>query len=124
MRFYKCPKCGSIVEKLNDQGCTPACCGSAMQELIAGTSDGAAEKHVPVVSVDGDKVSVKVGEVAHPMADVHYIEWIALETKKGSQRHILQPGDTPETAFVLPQGDMLVAAYAYCNLHGLWKSAQ
>ncbi len=75
---------------------------------------------VPVIEVNGNKVIVKVGEVAHPMAEDHYIEWIALETKAGNQRHILKPGDKPETVFAIEEGDDVVGAYAYCNKHGLW----
>jgi superoxide reductase len=91
-----------------------------MQLLVPNTSDGASEKHVPVIEVNGNKVVVKVGEVAHPMAEDHYIEWIALETKAGNQRHILKPGDKPETVFAIEEGDDVIAAYAYCNKHGLW----
>jgi superoxide reductase len=80
------------------------------------------EKHVPVVTVEGNKVTVTVGSVEHPMAPEHYIEWIALETAKGSQRKTLKPGEPPCAEFILSDDDSCVAAYAYCNLHGLWKS--
>lgn len=122
MKFYVCKTCGNFVEMVKDAGVPMVCCGQPMQELIPGTSDGAAEKHVPVYSIDGDKVVVNVGEVAHPMAEVHYIEWIAIETVNGVQRTFLKPGDKPETVFTIPAGDSFVAAYAYCNLHGLWKA--
>lgn len=98
------------------------CCGQKMKELIPGTSDGAAEKHVPVLSVDGNKVTVTVGSVDHPMIDEHYIEWIAVETAKGAQRKVLNPGEAPRVEFALTDDDALVAVYAYCNLHGLWKA--
>ena len=79
MRFFVCEHCGNIVEMVKDKGVPVMCCGQKMTELIPGTSDGAAEKHVPVVKVDGNRVSVIVGEVEHPMVDAHYIEWIAIE---------------------------------------------
>ena len=80
------------------------------------------EKHVPVYSVDGNLVSVKVGSVEHPMLDVHSIQWIAVESKQGVQIKYLQPGQAPEAVFALAEGDELVAVYEYCNLHGLWKA--
>lgn len=93
-----------------------------MREMIPGTSDGAAEKHVPAVSVDGNRVSVQIGETIHPMMEAHYIEWILIETKKGTQRRNLTPSDEPKASFLLEADDELVAVYAYCTLHGLWES--
>ena len=93
-----------------------------MTELKGNTSDGATEKHVPVVSVDGDKVTVKVGSVDHPMLEEHFIQWIVLETTKGFQKKNLKPGEKPEATFALTDGEKAVAAYEYCNLHGLWKA--
>ena len=90
--------------------------------MVPGTSDGAHEKHVPAVTVEGNTVNVKVGEVEHPMMDAHYIMWIALETKQGIQRKALNPREKPEAVFALADGDEAVAAYEYCNLHGLWKA--
>ena len=122
MRFFICEHCGNIVEMVKDSGVNVVCCGQKMTELIPGTSDGAVEKHVPVATVDGNKVSVAVGSVDHPMLDVHFIEWIAIETSAGAQRKFLKPGEAPKAEFVLAEGESFVAAYAYCNLHGLWKS--
>ena len=93
-----------------------------MKELIPGTSDGAHEKHVPVYTVEGNKVTVTVGAVEHPMLDVHYIEWISIQTKQGNQRKTLKPGDAPKACFMLCEGDEVEAVYAYCNLHSLWKT--
>lgn len=98
------------------------CCGQKMTEIIPGTVDAAREKHVPVYEVNGNAVLVRVGAVEHPMQDVHYIEWIALQTRQGVQRKALKPGEKPEAGFALCEGDEVVAAYAYCNLHGLWKA--
>ena len=118
MKFLKCNECGAILQVIKDAA---DCCIKGYTEIIPGTTDAAVEKHVPAITVDGAKVSVAVGEVAHPMADVHYIEWIVIETEKGSQMATLKPGDDPKAEFVLADGDKLIAAYAYCNLHGLWK---
>ena len=122
MKFYICEICGNSVGMIKESGVPVMCCGQKMKELIPGTSDGAAEKHVPVFSVDGNKVTVKVGSVDHPMLDEHYIEWIAVETAKGAQRKVLNPGEAPRAEFALTDDDALVAVYAYCNLHGLWKA--
>ena len=122
LKFFKCEHCGNIIEMVEDKGVPVVCCGQRMTELVAGTSDGAREKHVPVYEVNGNTVHVKVGEVAHPMIPEHYIEWIALQTKNGIQRKELKPGEKPEANFALCDGDEVVAVYAYCNLHGLWKA--
>ena len=122
LKFFRCEHCGNIVEMIEDKGVPVVCCGQRMTELVAGTSDGAREKHVPVYEVNGSTVLVKVGEVAHPMIPEHYIEWIVLQTKNGVQRRELKPGEKPEAIFALCEGDEVVAVYAYCNLHGLWKA--
>ena len=122
MNFFKCETCGNIVEMVNESGVNGMCCGTQMKELVPGTTDAAVEKHVPVAAVDGNKVSVVVGEVEHPMADEHYIEWIVIETTNGSQKKLLKPGQAPKAEFLLADGEVLVATYAYCNLHGLWKA--
>lgn len=98
------------------------CCGEKMKEIVPGTVDAAVEKHIPVYSREGNLVQVTVGAVEHPMQDAHYIEWISLQTKKGNQRKVLKPGDEPKACFALCEGDEVEAAYAYCNLHGLWKA--
>ena len=94
-----------------------------MKPIEPNTTDAAGEKHVPVIEQNGSMVTVTVGSVEHPMLDAHYIEWILLETKQGRQRKTLRPGDKPVATFALVEGDDVVAAYEYCNLHGLWKSA-
>lgn len=122
MKFFVCETCGNFVGMVVDSGAPMSCCGKQMKELVPGTSDGAVEKHVPVYTVDGNKVVVTVGSVEHPMVENHYIEWIALETKKGAQRKVLNPGEKPSVEFALTDDDSVVAVYAYCNLHGLWKA--
>ena len=89
-------------------------------ELIANTVDAALEKHVPVITVDGETVKVAVGSVEHPSLPAHYIEFIVLVTETGMQMRWLKPGDKPEATFKVT--DKPVAAYEYCNLHGLWKA--
>lgn len=121
-KFLICKHCGKMVAVVKETGVPVICCGEAMSELIPGTTDAAAEKHVPVVTVDGRNVKVAVGSVAHPMLLEHYIEWISLHTKQGNQRKELKPGEKPEAYFALCDGDEVIAAYAYCNLHSLWKS--
>lgn len=123
MEIYKCKKCGTMVEEIKLGGCHPSCCGEKMEKLDPSTSDGAREKHVPEFKVEGNRVSVQVGSVEHPMLDVHYIEWIAIETTKGVQRKNLQPNQAPKAEFLMSEEE-LVAVYAYCNLHGLWKADQ
>ena len=93
-----------------------------MAEVIPGTTDASHEKHVPVVSVEGNIVLVSVGSAAHPMLSEHYIEWVAIQTKFGNQRKQLSPGDEPKACFSICDGDEVEAVYAYCNLHSLWKA--
>ncbi len=121
-KFYVCKICGNIVGMIFSSGVEIYCCGEPMTELEANTVDASKEKHVPAVTVNGDTVTVTVGAVAHPMVDAHYIQWIYLETEHGGQRKCLSPGDAPTVSFAL-KDDKPVAAYAYCNLHGLWKAA-
>jgi superoxide reductase len=123
MLFYKCDLCGNFITFLTEKtASTPVCCGEPMHEVTPNTTDAATEKHVPVVSVDGSTVSVRVGSVEHPMTEEHYIQLIILETKTGYQKKDLKPGEKPEAVFALADGEEPVAAYEYCNLHGLWKA--
>jgi superoxide reductase len=122
VKFYICKHCGNIVGMIYDSGAVPVCCGEKMTELVANTTDAAKEKHVPVITVKGNEVHIAVGAVAHPMEAEHYIQWIYIHTVHGGQRKALNPGDKPEAVFALAGGDKLVAAYAYCNKHGLWKA--
>ena len=122
LKFYRCKICGKIIAIVKDTGVPTICCGQEMEQIIPGTTDASVEKHVPVITVNGNEVEVKVGSVDHPMAPEHYIEWIALSTKQGNQRKCLKPGDAPVAKFAIVDGDEVVAAYAYCNLHSLWAS--
>ena len=122
MKYFICEHCGNIIEYVKDTGVPVMCCGQKMTELVPGTSDGAHEKHVPVVTVKEDLVTVTVGAVEHPMMEEHYIQWIVIETTKGSHRVNLNYTDSPKAEFKLANGEEFVAAYEYCNIHGLWKS--
>ena len=110
MKFYKIDDQVIISDKALSTG----------TELISNTTDAAGEKHVPVITVDGDTVTVKIGSIEHPSLDAHYIEWIILVTETGFQMKWLKPGMKPEAVFKVI--DKPVAAYEYCNLHGLWKA--
>lgn len=122
LKFYVCPHCGNMVGMVHAGGGTLVCCGDPMKELIPNTTDASGEKHVPVIAVKGNTVEVTVGSVLHPMTPEHHIVWIALETKQGVQRKPLDPAGVPKATFALADGDKAVAAYEYCNLHGLWKA--
>jgi superoxide reductase len=122
MKFYYCRHCGNIVIYAHQSNVPVVCCGEEMQEMIPGTIDASREKHVPVITINGNLVTVKVGSVEHPMEEKHFIAFIVLETRNGYQYKALKPGVKPEAVFALIQGDMPVAAWEFCNLHGLWKA--
>ncbi|HHU84695.1 MAG TPA: desulfoferrodoxin [Clostridiales bacterium] len=120
-KFFICRRCGNLIGMVHDAGIPIVCCGEKMEALVANTVEASGEKHVPVATVEGDTVKVNVGSVDHPMIPEHLIEWIYLETENGGQRKVLKAGDKPNVSFCLG-GDKAVAVYAYCNLHGLWKT--
>ncbi len=114
---YQCEKCGKTIvstKQLKEI--------VGWKELVAGSTDAAQEKHVPVVTKKCKTVSVNVGSVAHPMTAEHLIEWVAVETEQGYQIKYLSQDSAPVCTFTLADGDKAVAVYAYCNLHGLWKA--
>lgn len=125
--FYLCSVCGNLISKIEDGGTTPSCCGKPMTRLYPGSTDGAVEKHVPVItcaakSDDLMEVTVAVGSAPHPSETYHFIKWILLETEHGAQRKKLEPGEEPKVIFYIPKDEKIIGAYAYCNLHGLWES--
>ena len=122
-RVYRCRHCGNIAIKLVDSGVPMTCCGEAMEELSPASVEASVEKHVPVVTRDGDKVTVDVGSVAHPMTAEHYIQFVILETTAGAQIAKLAPDADPQAVFAVLPGAEVKKAYAYCNLHGLWADA-
>lgn len=119
-RFFKCNICGNIIGKIFDSGVPVVCCGQPMEAFELQTVDGPHEKHKPVITIEGNKVVVTIGSVLHPMVPEHFIDWIYLETEKGGQRKALARDSQPVVEFMLTSDDKAVAAYSYCNLHGLW----
>ncbi|MBG3877900.1 desulfoferrodoxin [Desulfovibrio oxamicus] len=120
LEVYKCVHCGNIVEVLHAGGGDLVCCGEPMKFMKEGTSDGAKEKHVPVIEKTATGYKVKVGSVAHPMEETHWIEWIELIADGRSYTRFLKPGDAPEAEFCIQATE--VSAREYCNLHGHWKA--
>ena len=120
-KFYVCSHCGNVIGLIHDAGVPMMCCGQKMTKLEAKTSDTGAEKHLPVVTVENNLVHVSVGSVLHPMTEEHSILWVYLETNRGGQRKCLAKGSDANVRFALCD-ETPVAVYAYCNLHGLWKT--
>jgi len=110
-----------MVGLIDNKGVPLVCCGVKMTELIPNTVEASQEKHLPDVTVYEDHIDVQIGSVPHPMDEEHYIMFIYVETEQGGQRKILKPGDGPKASFSFI-GDKTAAVYAYCNLHGLWKT--
>ncbi|MBQ8417682.1 MAG: desulfoferrodoxin [Phascolarctobacterium sp.] len=119
-KFFVCKHCGNMIGLLHDAGVPMMCCGEKMVELVPNTTDAAQEKHVPVATVEGNKVVVNIGSVDHPMVAEHWIQWVYLETDKGGHRKVLNPGEKPNVVFALTEDEKPLAVYEYCNLHGLW----
>ena len=120
-KFYICEHCKNLVHVVNDARVPMMCCGQKMTKLEAGAVEASHEKHVPVVKVEGNSVRVEVGSVAHPMAEEHSILWVYLQMDKGGQLKELAVGAEPVVSFAL-EGEKPEVVYAYCNLHGLWKT--
>ena len=120
-RFYICEHCGNLIGMIHDSGVPMMCCGQKMTELVPGTVDASKEKHIPVVNVKGNTVEVTIGSVNHPMAEEHSIAWVYLQTDRGGQRKCLKIGSEPVVTFALCD-EKPISVYAYCNLHGLWKT--
>ena len=121
LKFYLCQHCKNLITKIHDAGVPVVCCGEKMQELIPNTTEAANEKHLPVAEMQDDKLTVTVGSVEHPMTEEHYIQWICVQTETGYQLKHLTPTSRPVSTFLLGD-EQPVAVFAYCNLHGLWKT--
>lgn len=120
MEVYQCELCGNMVEVLHAGGGELVCCGQPMNLLAENSTDAAKEKHVPVIVKGDGGFTVKIGSVAHPMTDAHFIEWIELIAGTVVYRQSLKPGDAPEAFFATTASQ--VTARAFCNLHGLWRA--
>lgn len=118
MKVLKAKECGAVVDVLLD--CSDSACYAGFDELKVGTVDAAKEKHVPEVLREGNQVTVKVGSIAHPMEEKHYIAFISLVQGNRTQRVDLKPGEAPEARFTVEDG--LFTVYEYCNLHGIWSA--
>jgi len=118
--IYKCEVCGNMVEMIRVGGGELVCCGQPMALLVENSVEASREKHIPVIEPISGGVKVKVGSVAHPMEEKHYIEWIEVIADGKAYRQFLKPGDAPEAVFAVAGSQ--ITARAYCNLHGLWKA--
>lgn len=120
-RFYTCKQCGTVIGMIHGSGVPMFCCGKEMTHLDPDVSNETREKHAPAVKVDKGTVTVDIGSIAHPMQTDHSINWVYLQTDRGGHRKCLKTDEKPVVSFVLSDEKPL-AAYAYCNLHGLWKT--
>lgn len=120
LEIYKCEACGNIIEVMHGGDGELVCCGEPMKRMVENTVDAAKEKHVPVIEKVSGGIKVKVGSVAHPMEDKHYIEWIEIIADGKAYRQFLKPGENPEASFSIIADN--IQAREYCNIHGLWKS--
>ena len=120
-KFFICKHCGNLTGLIEDKGIPMVCCGEKMDELVPNTVEASTEKHLPAVTVSGDSMVVRVGSAPHPMEDRHHIAFVYVETGRGGQRKCLKIGEEPKVVFRFSD-DEPAAVYAYCNLHGLWKT--
>ena len=121
--FFKCAKCGKIIEVINNSPVPTICCGEEMQELKANSSDAALEKHVPVIETCDNLVTIKVGSTLHPMEEAHSIKWVRVVTNQRQLHYDLGPNKEPVVKFTKDSLEEILEVYAYCDLHGLWKNA-
>lgn len=120
---------------------------------ILKSADWKAEKHVPVIEVEGQikkgsliNFKVSVGkEIPHPNTTEHHISWISVYFLAREEKFAYQilrvefashgaSTQGPNTssiysepvcsgAFKCEKSGSLIAV-AYCNIHGLWESSQ
>ena len=120
-KFFICKHCGNMVGMIDDKGVPLVCCGESMVELVSNTVEASMEKHLPVVTFSGSRLEVRIGSTPHPMEQAHHIAFVYVETERGGQRKCLKVGEEPTLTFCLVD-DRPIAVYAYCNLHGMWKT--
>lgn len=123
MKFYICKHCGNIITFMENKGVPVMCCGEKMSELIPGSTDAHHRKNTFRSSRSMAATSLS------PSARLHIrgsrstrSNGLFWRLPQGFQRKTLKPGDKPEAVFALTEGDKAVAAYAYCDLHGLWSA--
>ena len=120
-KFYNCSHCGNTAVLVVDKGVPVVCCGEKMNELVPNTVEASTEKHLPAITASANSISVQVGSVPHPMEDGHHIAFVYVQTEQGGQRKRIKLGAEPKCEFTFVD-DKPVAVYAFCNLHGLWKT--
>ena len=120
-KFYNCSHCGNTSVLVVDKGVPVVCCGEKMKELVPNTVEASTEKHLPTLSASVNGLNVQIGSVPHPMEEGHHISFVYVQTKNGGQRKRFKLGGEPKCDFSFVD-DKPVAVYAFCNLHGLWKT--
>ena len=120
-KFLLCKICGNLIGIIKDESVPLVCCGQEMTLLVPNTEEASTEKHLPAIAASGSSISVQVGSTFHPMEEGHHITFVYVETENGGQRKCLDIGAEPKVTFCFDD-DKPVAVYAYCNLHGLWKT--
>lgn len=120
LEVYKCEVCGHIIEILHGGIGELVCCDKTMKLMVENIVDASKEKHVPVIEKTSGEIKVKVGSVAHPMEEKHFIEWIEIIADGKICRQYLNPGQVPEALFSIDAKE--ITAREYCNIHGLWKA--
>lgn len=121
LKLYVCRHCGNVVWKVVDKGVPVVCCGQKMEEFVPGTTDASQEKHVPAIKREGDRVTIQVGSVIHPMLEEHYISMIAAVSGDTVTVRFPKPGDDPT---LVVESKEPIDAYEICNLHGFWKGQE
>lgn len=119
MKFYICRHCGNIIVKIKDVQVPISCCGETMEELQIQNIEASALKHLPTLKKQDGNIIIQVGELEHPMEKEHYIEWIAVQLEHGFMIEYLTPTKKPSVSFQTTE--KVIAVYAYCTSHGLWK---
>ena len=120
-KFYQCESCKGVFYLMQHAKGKCNLNEEHLKEIQPDSIEASEEKHIPVIKCEGTHVTVFIGDAEHPMLEEHYIEWIAIETETGIQIKYLKPGGKPHAEFFLTENEKLVAAYEYCNIHGLWK---
>lgn len=121
-KFFKCDSCNNIFLQIEGSDSKISCCNNEMKKILSSSVDASIEKHVPVYTVKGSKVHVKVGSIEHPSTAEHYIQWIGLTTDNGIQIKMLKPLDKPQACFRICDDEKVLQVFCYCNLHGKWSS--
>jgi len=120
-KFYKCNHCGNVAVLVVNKGVPVVCCGEKMTDLPANSTDASLEKHVPELTVAENTIGIQIGSVPHPTEEGHHIDFVYIATENGGQRKRIKIGSEPKCTFSFSD-DKPVTVYAYCNLHGLWKT--